>query len=328
MKQRLFCLLLSAVLILSSGCAAGKEEGPISKTDILLDTVVTVTIYSGGSREILDDCFALAAEYEKLFSRTLPGSDIYELNARHTETVSPETAELIELGLYYSAFSGGRFDISIGSVSSLWDFSSGSGTVPDSGLIKEALRSVGYEKVSVEGTEVTFSDPGTMLDLGAIAKGYIADRMKEMLAERGVTSAIINLGGNTLCIGEKPDGTPFRVGIQYPFRDSGEIIAVVNVRDISVVSSGSYERYIEEDGKSYHHILDPSTGYSADSDMCSVTVLCPSSAKADALSTICFIIGSDAALELAESMEDTEIIIVMNDYTLRTSSGADAFLSR
>lgn len=319
-------LLLAALMILCSGCAGNeKTVTPVSKTGILLDTVVQITLYDTDDTALLDRCFEMISGYESLFSRTLETSEIYRLNERQISEVSPETALLIEKGLEYSALSEGRFDITVGSVSSLWDFSSGEGTLPDADLISEALRHVGYEGVKVDGCTVTFSDPETKLDLGAIAKGYIADRLKDYLTQNGVKSAIINLGGNTLCIGGKPSGDPFRVGVQYPFRESGELITVLSVKDMSIVSSGSYERYFVSDGISYHHILDPKTGYSCVTDIVGVSILCPSSVDADALSTICFILGEEKAAALIDSIEGTYAIFIRNDYSLGFSEGAGTF---
>lgn len=331
--KRILCVILSGMFILfcAAGCApkgSGSASGePISATAVLLDTVVSITIYDSSDEELIRDCMDMIERYEGLFSRTIPTSDISRLNCGETDTVDPETASLILLGLKYGELSGGRFDITIGAVSSLWDFSSGGGSVPDPALINEALAHVDYRGVTVEGTRVILEDPEAMLDLGAIAKGYIADRLKEYLVSKGVGSAVINLGGNTLCIGEKPGGKPFRIGVQYPFRETGALITVLSISDLSVVSSGSYERYFVSGGVSYHHILDPSTGYSVSSGLCSVTVICSSSAQADALSTICFILGEEGAISLVDSLEGVWCILIRDDMSMVFSEGAEAFVS-
>lgn len=322
---KLTALLLAVLLLTAAGCGTQKTKDPISKTGILLDTVVMITLYDSDDYALLDQCFKMIADYEAMFSRTIETSEISLLNRREISEVSEETALLIQKGLEYSALSGGAFDITVGSVSSLWDFSSGAGTVPDSSLIEEGLRHVGYEGVTVDGCSVYFNDPDTMLDLGAIAKGYIADRVADLLRSNGVNSAIVYLGGNTLCIGEKPSGDPFRVGVQYPFKETGELITVLEVKNMSVVSSGSYERYFVSDGVSYHHILDPHTGYSCVTDITGVSIICPVSTDADALSTICFILGEEKAKELIDSLDGTYAIFVRNDGTLGFSEGAEAF---
>ena len=332
--KRILCVILSGMLLLTgtAGCArrtsGDAPAEPISATAVLLDTVVSITLYDSSDESLLEGCMDLIKHYEELFSRTIATSDIARLNSGETDTVSPETAELILQGLMYGDISEGRFDITIGAVSSLWDFSSGGGSVPPAGLIAEALTHVDYSGVRVEGTRVTFEDPETMLDLGAIAKGFIADRLKEYLVSNGVGSAVINLGGNTMCIGEKPGGKPFRIGIQYPFKETGELIAVLEISDMSVVSSGSYERYFVSGGVSYHHILDPSTGYSVSSGLCAVTIICSSSMQADALSTICFILGEKDALSLIDALDGVWCILIRDDMSMVFSEGAEAFVSK
>lgn len=326
---KILSLMLAIMLLAASGgCSEKKQQEPVSATAVLLDTVVSITIYDSEDESLLQGCMDLVRHYEQLFSRTIPTSDVSMLNSRQTDTVDPETAELIGMGLYFAELSHGRFDITIGGVSSLWDFSSGTGSLPPAGLIEDALEHVDYRSVTVEGNRVIFADPLTMIDLGAIAKGYIADRIRDYLIGNGVESALVNLGGNTLCIGSKPGGENFRIGIQYPFMERGELIEILSVSDLSIVSSGSYERYIVCDGISYHHILDPSTGYSVRSGLCGVTVICASSAQADALSTICFILGEEGALELIDSMEDVWCILIRDDMSLAFSDGAEDFVAK
>lgn len=148
-----------------------------------------------------------------------------------------------------------------------------------------------YRKVHVNGNTVTFDPLGMGLDLGAIAKGYIADRLKDYLTGQGVKSALINLGGNVLCIGERPDQTPFRIGVRKPFGEISETLTVCEITDQSLVSSGSYERYFERDGRLYHHILNPDSGYPYDNGLCAVSIRSDSSLAGDALSTVVFALG-------------------------------------
>lgn len=250
-------LLFTAFFLVSQSFAACKNpssEKPgnngsnqqVSKTSFFLNTVVTITLYGTEDDSLIEECFALCNEYEKTLSRTLRGSEIYDLNHRTKDTVSDETLALIKTGLTYSVLSHGAFDITIGACSSLWDFTAQSPAVPDQKSLSEALTHVGYEKLSLDQNRISFSDDQTLIDLGAIAKGYIADRIKDFLAENGVTSALIDLGGNVLCIGSKPDGSPFRIGIQKPFDPQGTPMVVVPVSGWSVVTSGIYERYFEK----------------------------------------------------------------------------------
>lgn len=159
------------------------------------------------------------------------------------------------------------------------------------------------------------------IELGAVAKGYIADKVKEYLVSEGVKSAVIDLGGNVLCIGEKPDGEPFKIGIQKPFADRSETVAAVEIAGRSVVSSGVYERYFEKDGKQYHHILDPSTGYPYENGLVAVTVLSEQSVDGDGLSTACFALGLEKGLKLIEQTPDTEAVFITEDGEMHFSKG-------
>lgn len=326
-------LLLSSVAF--SGCSlkantaensdAGSQE-PVSATAIKLNTTVTVTIYDSQDRELLTECMNLCDKYEKIFSRTASDSELYQLNHREltpvagtedTFQVSDPLAELIRKGLYYSELSEGAFDIAIEPLTSLWDFTAEDPQVPEDRLIQEALTKCDYHNVSVsDNNEVILKTEDTAIELGAIAKGYIADRLKDYLISQGVKSAIINLGGNVLCIGGKPDDSSFKIGIQKPFADRSETIAVMDIKDKSVVSSGVYERCFEQDGTLYHHLLNPRTGYPYDNGLIAVTIISDESVDGDALSTTCFALGLEDGMKLAESLDNVQAFFVTSDYEI------------
>ena len=320
--KHLLSLLSAAVLsavILLSGCAAPQ---PISKTGVCLNTSCTVTLFDTEDEALLDGAFARIEHYENLFSKTVEGSDISRINQAEGAPVAvdPETAELLRAAISYSELTGGKFDVTIGRVSSLWDFTSESPVPPSKEEVAEALATVGSQNLSVEGNTVTVP-AGTQLDLGGIAKGYIADRVADYLRENGVERAIINLGGNVLTIGGKSDSQPWKVGIQQPFASHSSIIGSVSVSDWSVVTSGIYERCFTYEGAFYHHILDPQTGYPVANGLQAVTILSESSATADALSTASFLLGADEAKALIESLPDTEAIFITLDGSVETTSG-------
>ncbi len=310
-----------------------QQADPISATAFKLNTVVTVTVYDSQDQEILDGALALCDEYERIFSRTLPESELYRLNEGQLQedggnySLSDPLAELTAAGLYYGDLSDGAFDISIAPVSSLWDFTSGEGTVPDSEAIAEALELVNYRDVTLEGNALHFAKEGMQLDLGAVAKGYIADRIKDYLLEQGVESAIIDLGGNILCVGSRPGGDPFRIGLQRPFASRSETVATVEITDKSVVSSGIYERYFEEDGVLYHHILNPATGYTYDNGLVSVTIISDKSVDGDGLSTSCFALGLEKGMELIDSLPDVQAVFITEDGELHFSEGFEEELT-
>lgn len=326
-----FMLLISIlVLILASFLLAAcqKPASALSKTGFYFDTVITITLYDPKAENVLEDCFALADHYEKLFSRTLEGSDIWQLNhaGGNPVTVDPDTAYLLDQALSYARLTNGQADPSIGAVSSLWSFgsdSSSSGTIPEASALASALTHVDYRKIRINGRTVVLEDPSMQLDLGFIAKGYIADQMKALIQEAGLENGLINLGGNVLAIGNKPGGSPYRVGIQKPFASANTAVASIPVQDASVVTSGIYERYFEVDSVLYHHILDAKTGYPVGNNLSEVTIVTASSAEADALSTTCFLLGLEEGLALIESLPDTEALFITKDGVLHPSSGLD-----
>lgn len=296
-----------------------QESDPISKTAFKLNTVITITIYDSANESLIDDAFALCDAYEAKLSRTQKGSEIYNLNNGISNTVSSETAELISIGLSYGKLSNGAFDITIEPLSSLWDFTSDDAVVPSQDALANAISLVNYQNVSFNSDQVIFSNENMGIDLGSIAKGYIADAMKDFLISKGVTSAIINLGGNILCIGSHPDGTPFEIGIQKPFADHNETIDSIAIQDQSVVSSGIYERFFEKEGTLYHHILNPETGLPYDNELISVTIISDKSVDGDALSTTCFALGLEKGMELINNRSDVKAIFITDDYELHYS---------
>lgn len=320
--------VLTALLCACSGTPHG--DTPVSRTGLYFDTVVSITLYDyeGSSDPILDECMSLCEHYESLLSPTVEGSDIWNIN--HSEsypvTVDEETAGLLKAALEYSEMSDGVLDLTVGGLCDLWNIDGQTDAktpvIPDAAAVNEALSHIGYECVEIDGRRVTLTDPEAKITLGFIAKGYVADRLEDKLKSLGVKSALIDLGGNIEVIGNRPDGDDFRVGIQKPFSDRGEAIAMTTVADgMSVVSSGTYERYFTSDGHIYHHILDTKTGYPADTNVIGVTVISDSSVEADALSTLCLLLGSDRGMELIGSISGAEALFITSDYDLVSSPG-------
>ncbi len=246
MKKRILTILLGLILCtLFSGCQRNVE--PISKSGFYFDTVITITLYNTTDEALLDDCFSMAERYENLFSKTIEASDVYRINHSDGQSVNvdPETFYLIEKALSFAGMTDGKIDPTILPLSDLWNFGKND-TVPQKQDIENALLSVDYTQVILdkENSSVTLTNTNAGIDLGFIAKGYIADKMKEYLLEKGVTNALINLGGNILTIGTKPDSSPFNLGIQEPFSSHTTPVTTVKVTDKSVVTSGVYERYL------------------------------------------------------------------------------------
>ena len=318
-KRLLLCAVLTLLTIGAvSFLLARPEEETLAESRFMLDTICTVTLYEweGDGSAILNGAFDLCAEYEKRLSATVKGSDIDKINHSDGKPVSVtgETAALLQNALRYCALSGGQFDITIYPVKSLWDFNGEPPSLPDAATLREAAARVDYTLMTIDGTSVSLPK-GMGVDLGAIAKGYIADRVKEYLTTEGVTSAIIDLGGNIYALGRRPDGELWRVGIRKPFSD--EEADVVETADASVVTSGVYQRYFKTGERLYHHILRASDGMPCDSGLSSVTVIAESSEMCDALSTVCMLVGYEQSVKLLTQFPGTRAVFITDDYQLK-----------
>lgn len=319
-------ILLSAVLLSAVFTSCGRSGREYTAEGFALDTYIQIKLYKGGTQETADRCISMCSEYEKIFSRTDSESELYSLNKTGVTGINSEEKEelaaIIREALGYSAMTDGVFDITIEPVSSLWDFKLH--TVPEEERIYEALERVGYDRISLTDEEIRLNDTG--IDLGGAAKGYIADRIKEYLVSEGVTSALINLGGNILCIGSRPDGSDFSIGIREPFGNANDIIAGINISDMSVVTSGVYERYFEKNGILYHHVLNPETGFPSQSGLYSVTIISERSLTGDCLSTACLIMGLDGAEKLIDSLDGIYAVFVDEDNNVYYSAGAEKYV--
>lgn len=320
------------LLILAGSQKSTLSEDAITLTDYKLNTYVAVTIYDKDKEYVLEECMALCDRYELLFSRTDSDSELYKLNNGLLPcsedgyyTVSSELYDIIAIGKEYAALSDNAFSIAMEPLTSLWNFTNGTTTIPpeekinaalplvnSSGILLRAPNQVAFSKEGIVYTSDTPVNGGMGIDLGAIAKGYIADRIGEYLISQNVDSALIYLGGNVLCIGEKESG-PFTVGIEKPFDANGEAAALLKIADTSVVTSGTYQRYFKKDGTIYHHILDSTNGYPHQNGLTAVTIVTDSSTDADALSTTCFSLGLEKGLELLESLENADGFFITED---------------
>jgi len=316
-KRNILSIFILAASMLLASCASS-NTAPISKTGLYFDTIIKIDIYDSTNTGLLDQCFQYCETFENTISRTIETSEISQINNANGEPVivSDMTVELLQKGIEYGDLSHGKFDITIAPLSELWDIKNNPGIIPDESEIQKALSHVNYKNIQITGNEVTLLDPEAAIDLGGIAKGFMADRLKEFLISEGVKSALINLGGNILTIGSKPNGSPFKLGIQKPFDKQGIPITAVDCIDNSLVSSGVYERYFELDGIRYHHILDTETGYPYKNGLLGVSILSPKSVDGDALSTACFALGLEEGIELINSLENIEAIFITEEYRL------------
>ena len=326
MKRKILCYLMAAALLLCGGCSAEKELQKLSEVGFYLDTVITLTAYTE-DEQILKDAMEECGRYEQMLSRTIEGSDVWRINHADGEPVevSEDTAAILRCAAEISRKSAGAFDITIAPASMMWDFTSGKAELPDAEALAAAAELVDYSKVQVEGNTVTLPK-GMMIDLGGIAKGYIADRIKEYMKERGIEHAILSFGGNIVAIGKKPDGTDWKVGIQDIDKPTGEYMLVAANKGGSTVTSGIYERGFEIDGVRYHHLLNPKTGWPEQNELASVTILSDSSMEGDALATAAFILGREKGLELIENFPGAEAVFIDRNRQVTYSSGAQEYI--
>lgn len=320
MKRTLPALLFLLLLALLSG---GCRQAAVSGDYFALDTIISITLYDTRDAAILQQCWDRIDDLEDILSRTRAESDIYRINHAQGKpvTVHHETAQLLAKALDICEKSQGALDITIGPVTELWDFKASSPQLPKNEALADAVERIGYDRMILSGNTVTLPQ-GMALDLGAIAKGYIADELAATLRQAGCESALLNLGGNVLTLGNKPDHSAWVIGIRDP--EGSATQALLNLRlegGKAVVTSGIYERGFTLQGRRYHHLIDPDTGWPADNGLASVTIVAVSSALADGLSTACFILGPEDGLALLEQYEDVEALFLMQDGSYRATDG-------
>ncbi len=324
MKRAVACLL--AVCMVCCGCAAGQRT---EREWFAMDTVMRLTLYEP-NEQAADAAQAEIDRIEKQFSVTRAESEIARLNAAGGKavTVNDETAALLQQALAVARQTNGAFDVTVLPAVKAWGFLGGEHTVPDEQTLAGLRPLINWRKVTVTGNRVQMA-AGMGLDLGAIAKGYAADRAAAVLVQKGCGGALLNLGGNVMTVGEKPDGTPFTVGIQDP-ADASRLLATLSVPGgTAVVTSGDYQRYFEENGRRYHHIMDPRTAAPAANDLAAVTVVASSAALADAMATALFVMGEQAGPAFAAGQTEWQALFVTHSgQVLFTSGLADCMTDR
>ena len=306
MKKYFISAMLSALLFLT-GCSAESSPEPVQGTFFAMDTVMDFTIY--GESGLIDQSESLIASLESLVSVTDADSELYAINQTGSGTLTGKASSLMEQALEICRRTDGALDLSIYPIVRAWGFTTGSYQVPDEAEIQALLPLVDYRKIQYDAATGTVTLPeGMEIDLGSVAKGYAGQLAAQMLREHGVQSALLNLGGNVQTVGAKPDGSPWQIGIKDP--QGEDAMMVLSVEDQAVVTSGGYERYFEQDGQTYWHIMDPSTGHPADSGLISVTIVGDEGVVCDGLSTALFVMGLEKAADLWAQSCDFEAVFV------------------
>ena len=306
----------------AEGMRYGQEDA-VEKDFFAMDTYMTFTAYGEDAEEALDQAQEEIRTLESAWSVTDEESEIWQVN--HSEgnpvTLSEDTAAVVQFALDMAAKTDGALEPTIYPVLSAWGFTTDENRIPGEDEIKGLLENVGYEKVELNGNEIRLPQ-GMELDLGAVGKGYAGDLTAALLEEDGITSALLDIGGNIQAIGSRPDGSDWRLGIRSPFGEG--MLGALSVSDCAVVTSGNYERYfVGEDGKEYGHIIDPETGYPVDNGLASVTIIADEGKMGDALSTSMFVKGLNGAADYWREHQDFEMIIVTEDGQVYLTEGVE-----
>lgn len=324
----LSALFLSFLLFVGSGCAPA-QKSDTERADLsffAMDTYISMTAYGQGGQAALQKAETFISKAERRLSTTDPESEIYQINHRKNAScpISPDTEKLLQFSLFMADKTGGALNPAMYPITLAWGFTTDHNQIPTENTIRQLLPLTDYKNISINDHKIMLA-PGMEIDLGATAKGYTGQEAVDLLKKEGIHSAILNLGGNVQTIGSKPDGSPWRVGLQSPW--GHEYLGILTVKDLAIVTSGSYQRFFKgEDGRIYHHIMDPATGHPAESGLVSATIITRDGGLADALSTALFIMGKDKAIQYWKSHPGFDMILITEDHTLYiTQSIANSF---
>lgn len=331
MKKKKFILYYLLLTALLTGCKNENEteEVTTANRDIFaMDTYMSLTATGEKSEEALDAAVAEIQRLDDLLSVGHSDSEISIVNENGSEIISEDTSALIERSLELYESTAGAFDITVYPLMEEWGFISQEYKVPEENRLNEMLKYVNSSLIEYDKEEMFLSMPeGVQIDLGGIAKGYTSNRVMEIFKEYDIMSGMVSLGGNVEVFGEKNDGSLWKIAIQNP-DSSSDYIGILQIKDKAVITSGGYERYFEQDGKVWHHILNPKTGYPAESGLTSVTIVSEDGTMADGLSTSLFVMGKDAALSYwREHSEDFDVILMEENGDITITEGLESVFS-
>ena len=325
--QVIVCLLILVIVVLGTASCAPKPLTKLEETRDMMDTFVTITVYSDEKtgEEAIGAAFARMEEIERIASIFDEQAEAFQLNRDgHLDAASDDLWQLITMSLDYNQVTDGAFDITVQPLLDLWagGLWKESAEVQQS-RIDETMELIGWDKIGIEGNKIYFTVEGMKITLGGIAKGYAVDEALEVLSSMGIKHALVNAGGDMATLGPKPNQEPWNIALANP-DDTSQCLANFNVSDKAVATSGNYERYFDPE-KTVAHIINPKTGYSAQ-ECISVTIIAENCTQADALATGVFVMGPDNGMELVESLDDVECLIVDPSRVIHYSSGLSNYL--
>ena len=321
--MRRLSLLCIVLLLLLTGCSVSE---PCRRELMAMDTFMTLSVYAqspAAGEALLEEAAGEIRRLEGLLSVTDPGSEIYQVNHGGAVSLSEPVRELLEKALELCRETGGALDVTVYPAVRAWGFTTGEYRVPEEAELSALVERVGYGRVALDGDRLALPE-GVELDLGSVGKGWTGDRLTALFREAGVSSAIMELGGNVQALGTKPDGAPWRVAVQAP---GGGYAGVLEIADKAVVTSGGYQRYFEQDGETYIHIIDPATGRPARTGLASVTIVADSGLQGDGLSTALFVMGREKAEEFWRRNPDFDFILLGEDGTAAITEGLEECFS-
>jgi len=323
-KKIILITILAVFLLILSACGNKAEELPQAKdTAFLMDTLVQMQAHGENAETAIEKSMERIREIENLMSKTIKSSDIYKLNhnPKTKMQLSQESMVVLKKALEYAEMTDGNFDPTIGALVELWGIGTEDAAVPSQSEIEKALLNTGYQYLKLYENSAKITNSGVKIDLGGIAKGYAAEEVKEVVQKYDIQHAFVNLGGNVLVIGDKTDGSPWKIGIQDPREGRGNVMAIIDAVDSTIVTSGNYERYFEENGKIYHHIINPKTGYPTRNNLLSASIISENSFDADALSTAVYVMGLEKGMSFIEDLENVEVMFITEKLDVYLSSG-------
>lgn len=332
-KISMICVISAILALLMASCKIPAQRNPafgdpVETDDFLMGTVITQRVYGENAESAAAEVVERIKEIELKMTINQPGGEINKLNemsGREAVKLSEDSFFVLERAIRFSELSQGAFDVTVGPLVKAWGIYTEDPRIPTENELLSLKKLVDYRKVGLDSEDLNakLRIEGQIVDLGGIAKGYAGDEAIGIYQKHGIKSAFVNLGGNIVTHGTKPDGSPWRIGVQNPRAASGIYVGIIEVQDKAIVSSGDYERYFEKDGVRYHHIVDPRTGHPADSGLIGTTIVADFSIDADALSTAVFVLGLEKGRELIETLDGVEAVFITKDKKVYTTSGLE-----